>query len=312
MTLTTSSSTSNKRTIKRLPASCSACRLLWPCSECDKRNWNCDYEDARAPIILSKRNRNDLNEQQEYIQKLEAKIEALEKSRIAPLPNSGNVKTSASSNQAVKSVPTSNAKIDLATDDLANQLSRITLGPRLRAYEQRYPLETELETLVARAPERPQIAPLIPNLTFKMNLITNRSPPSIKDLQALLPPFSEAMELSDYYIQSINLWMHCIDPKSWREEVRRCYPPNDPHQFTFEDVHRLAAVLAVVAHGLLQRTSHHPNMRGQAQVHQIARADQWFHSALGALTQPDRGEILTHPTIWGIRAMTLLGNVDLS
>lgn len=146
-----------------------------------------------------------------------------------------------------------------------------------------------------------------------MSLMPNGPPTPLDKLKDELPPPSELAELAKYYFESLDIWVPAIERSSWPDVALRAYDHLDAQLCQPEDVHRLAAVFSVAAHGLLRRADVH-RLHPGAQPHQnrqITRAHRWFHLALAALTQPDQGAVLTKPSIWGIRAMTLLSNVEL-
>ncbi|KAG0147568.1 hypothetical protein CROQUDRAFT_34623, partial [Cronartium quercuum f. sp. fusiforme G11] len=290
--------TKTKRKLKRTLASCSGCRLLLPCSECDRRGLPCDYEGASAPSLLARRHLTNLDEREQYIQHLEARLKALEDSKKSPTHHT--IETPSA------------AKIDFIGDDLAYALSSITLGPRPQLAKHHHPLESQLEAILASLPHRPTPAVFLAQDTFKMSLIPTGPALPLDQLQASLPPPSELFELASYYFETLNIWIAAIEPSSWPDTVLRCYEPLDSNP---ESIHRLVAVFTVAAHGLLRKADvHHlqPSDSTSPQHQQITLAHQWFHLALNALIQPDQGAMLTRPSIWGIRAMTLLANVELS
>lgn len=308
-----------KKTLKRTLASCVGCRRrrtrcdrVDPCSECYRRDLPCSYEGASAPSIAARRHFNQLDEREQYIQQLEARLEALEKSSSSPCRASTQLKLTPTLEVDQNSAET---KIDFSSDDLAYHLSQITLGPRVQSTKSDHPLRTELEALLHSSPPRPTHSIFLHQQAFKMSLIPNGPPISLERLQATLPPSSELTELASQYFQTLGLLVPCIEPSSWPEVVFNCYQslPSNPQP---ELIHQLVAVLTVAGLGLLRRVDVHKlqttHCDTNLQHQQIALAHHWFHLALNALTQPDQGSVLTRPTIWGIRAMALLSNVELA
>ncbi|KAG0149658.1 hypothetical protein CROQUDRAFT_653512 [Cronartium quercuum f. sp. fusiforme G11] len=279
-------------------ATCAGCRRrrtrcdrLLPCSECKKRGVECDYTGAIPPSRSVRSCRNDLDEREQYIKQLEARLEALEQAKLVSSLNS------------TKDVPA--VQIDFSSDDLACHLSRLTLSPRL----QHCPLEGHLAALFSNWTSQPASAVFLPHNAFQMSIIPTSPPPPLDALQACLPPLPELAELAGYYFDNFNTtcpFVFALERSAWPDAVARCYKPSDVHQFTPEDFHRLAVVFCVAAHGAIQKdVLATPNS-------QCAQAHKWFHIALGVLTQPDRGAILTQTTIWSIRAMALLAQVPLA
>ncbi|KAH9816830.1 hypothetical protein DFH28DRAFT_1081651 [Melampsora americana] len=308
-----------KKTLKRTLASCVGCRRrrtrcdrVDPCSECYRRDLPCSYEGANAPSIVARRHFNQLDEREQYIQQLEARLKALEKSSSSPCRASKQPKPTPALEADQNSTDT---KIDFSSDDLAYHLSQITLGPRVRSTKNDHPLRTELEALLHSSPPRPTHPIFLQQQAFKMSLIPNGPPISLERLQATLPPRSELDELTNEYFQTSNIWTPCIDPSSWPEVIFNCYQPL-PSNPQPEIVHQLVAVLAVAGKGLLRRADVHRLKTSHSDINsqhqQIAMAHHWFHLALNALTQPDQGSVLTRPTIWGIRAMAVLSTVELA
>ncbi|EGG04835.1 uncharacterized protein MELLADRAFT_88549 [Melampsora larici-populina 98AG31] len=308
-----------KKTLKRTLASCVGCRRrrtrcdrVDPCSECYRRDLPCSYEGASAPSIVARRHLNQLDEREQYIQQLEARLEALEKSSSSPCRASKQPKPTPPLEVEQTSTET---KIDFSSDDLAYHLSQITLGPRVQSTKNDHPLRTELEALLHSSPPRPTHSIFLHQQAFKMSLIPNGPPISLERFQATLPPSSELAELANQYFQTFNFWVPCIEPTNWPEVVFNCYQPL-PSNPQPELIHQLVSVLTVAAHGLLRRVDVHKLKPSHSdtnlQHQQIALAHHWFHLALNALIQPDQGSVLTRPTIWGIRAMTLLSNVEIA
>lgn len=246
--------------------------------------WNLLHSSTRRRF-------ESVNECEQYIQQLEARVQALEKSK-----------------KPAEEVPA--AQIDFADDDLAFHLSRVTLGPRVRSLQPRA-LEIKAEALLAKLPAQQTPAFFLPEPTFNMSLIPAGPPKPIRDVLESLPLRAELDELAGYFFQTLNVWSYAIEPSSWPKALEECYRAREPTELSAEDIHRLAAVLAAAGHGLIFRASVHqsdPN----AKLNDIARAHRFFNLALNALTQPNQGAILTQPSVWGIRAMGILTNVEVS
>ncbi|KAH9816835.1 hypothetical protein DFH28DRAFT_192625 [Melampsora americana] len=287
--------------INRSLASCSACRSkhtqcdrTMPCSACAKRKSECNYEGARHPILAT-RNAKNREEQEEYVRELEQRIRELEQAKT-PHP-------------ARESTPPA-VPIDFGLDDLTHNLSQITLGPRLRAPKSQHHLQTEVEKFIASSSNRPAV--FFDHTSFNMSLIPNGPPTTIESLRESLPSPTELAELAGYFFAYLNTAFPSIEPSGWPDAVLLCYDLHDGNRITSEGIHRFAAVLAVAAHGLLYKAS--SNINAWLTPHhqqQTARANRWFHLALGAL-QLEEGAIFTRPTVWGIRAMALLANTQFS
>lgn len=240
----------------------------------------------------ARRHLANLEERAEYTHQLEARIQALENQR-AP----------------ANSPPTAHA--DLVSDDLVIHLSRMTLGSRARSIKHS-PLETHFETLFAGVSSQRVPAVFLSDNPFKMSLIPTGLPTPLDQLRANLPPALELAQLARFYFDGLNIWFPSVNSDAWADALIPCYSPEDPHQLKPEDFHKIAAVFVVAGHGLLtmyQPGASPPVIPPPAQV---ARAHRWYHLALRTLTQPDQGAMLTQPTVWGVRAMSLLAIVPLS
>ncbi|PLW20057.1 hypothetical protein PCASD_02983 [Puccinia coronata f. sp. avenae] len=128
-----------------------------PCSECSKRHADCDYTEASAPPAQDYYNPISLTP---------ASASQLmgESSQLYPshLPPHGRGKTASPGSPQ-----------DFSMDDLAAQLSIITLGRRVSSQSRGHPhpLQTQIESIVAKPPNRPPVTFIQPEQQFSLDLV---------------------------------------------------------------------------------------------------------------------------------------------
>ncbi|PLW57158.1 hypothetical protein PCANC_03099 [Puccinia coronata f. sp. avenae] len=326
-----------KRKLNRRLASCSGCRKRRtrcdrgsPCSECFKRKLSCDYSGAVAPsghhpsIFWQV-------EREEYIKKLETRLQALENSA------SLNATTSPST-----SVDTSTENITV--DDLAAQLSIITIGQRVRhqsgANGQPHPIRTQLESILAFQSNSPPVTFIGPDDQFSLNLLARYPLPSLQELcSEHLPSRSQINFLSEFFFSNNNLLSTALSRIHWEIQLDAFWsstdrvnfrpspcPDNPPHLTRHYLAQFVSIIYAVIAHGLMaladihhlqaptegSTKSDHPNdfhpcKRNQAE--KISLAKRWYRFSLDLLISPE-GNIYVKPTVFGIKAMAILGKVE--
>ncbi|KAI7961871.1 hypothetical protein MJO28_002360, partial [Puccinia striiformis f. sp. tritici] len=329
-----SSSRKPKKKLNRQLASCSGCRKRRtrcdrgrPCSECYKRNLTCDYAGASAPPAIPHSSLAEQIQREEYIKKLEARLQALEKSPIAHSP-------------------TPAAPQDFTVDDLAAQLSLITIGQRARC--QNHPLRTQLESILASQSNAPTINFLQPDQQFSLDLLARHSIPTLEELCTdCLPPRSQIDFLSEYFFNTLNLWSPAINPIDWKIQLDSFWtsknrinfrptpsPNNTPLALTQHYLAQFVSILyGIIGHGLTRLADIH-NLESHTtenqssndsnaasspprdyhlwnlnQAEKISLSNRWFRFSLGLLMSP-QGSIYTKPTVFGIRAMAVLSNVE--
>ncbi|MBW0519053.1 hypothetical protein O181_058768 [Austropuccinia psidii MF-1] len=371
------SSIKKKKVLKRKPASCSACRRrrtrcdrVIPCSECCRRNTDCDYEGASTPSIIAHRNYQDQLEREEYINHLQDRIQSLEQiiSTNQHYQYHHNPPSTSSSSPKTNHTPSiSIPHQDFTTDDLARQLSNITIGSRSRAsnrHQQIHPLHAQLESIISNQDSSSTssidlhlIDYLASNQQFNLNLVSNFQLPPLDQLcYELLPNKIQFDHLSNIYFNTLNIWSPSINQLDWkiqsdsfwnssnRTQFRPSPSSSQPlHQSLHHLTHFLACLYAIAAHGLLrqanvhfleppqdhhheqQQQQHHrhnstpsnqssfnsPDIFNLSQAQQISLANQWFHFSLTLLIG-NLGQITIKPTVFGIRALSILSNVELA
>ncbi|WAR56141.1 hypothetical protein PtB15_6B886 [Puccinia triticina] len=274
-------------------------------------------------------------EREEYIKKLEARIQALEKN----LPSNNNQPASKSS-----SVP-----LDFSADDLAAQLSVITIGQRVRCptglKQPPHPLRTQFESILASQSKIPPITFIQPEQQFSLDLVARYSIPPLKELcSECLPPRSQIDFLAEYFFSTLNLWSHYVNPVDWKTQLDSFWssphrlqfrpspcPPDPPHLTKHYLAQFVSILYGIIGHGLARLADIH-NLESVAenqrsgdssasspprdyhlwnlnQAEKISLSNRWFRFSLGLLMSPE-GNIYVKPTIFGIRAMAILSNVE--
>ncbi|PLW11534.1 hypothetical protein PCASD_22718 [Puccinia coronata f. sp. avenae] len=288
-----------KKKLNRQLASCSGCRKRRtrcdrgrPCSECHKRNVNCDYTGATAPPAITHAAILEQVEREEYIKQLEARLQLLERG------TSGSPTTS---NPPAHSHPPQ----DFTVDDIAAQLSLITIGRRVRcqpAGKEPHQLRTQLESVLASQSNIPP------------------SPSSNRNNN------SRSTWL-DWNIQ-LNAFWNTPDRLSFRPSSS---PRNPPHLTQHYLAQFISVIYGVIGHGLarladihhLESAAENQSSVGSStsspprdyhlwnlnQAEKISLSNRWFRFSLGLLMSPE-GNIYVKPTVFGIRAMSILSNVE--
>ncbi|CAH7671802.1 hypothetical protein BY996DRAFT_4579179 [Phakopsora pachyrhizi] len=337
--------TTKKKTLKRKLASCSGCRRrrtrcdrILPCSECLRRNSKCDYEGASLPPIAARRDLDDKSEREEYIKKLEDRVRTLESSNShhpSPPDNSSSL-----------------PEIDFSADDIAFQLSKITLGQRLKSTLSRsapvHPIQSQFQHLFSSGFTRTSTPFFEVDQSFTLDLVSATSSLSLSTLLSdYLPTRAQIDKLSKIYLESVNLWSPCINPISWTVLFNRFWafpnrlsfrPNPESDQEGCNTYHQLAhftaCIFAINGHGLLRLADIHqlrpeghglsspqppghnsnypdPEFGNLSQSQKISLAHSWFKYAMGLLVG-EEGQVFVKPTSFGIRAMALLGCVELA
>ncbi|KAA1088586.1 hypothetical protein PGTUg99_000269 [Puccinia graminis f. sp. tritici] len=340
---TTTTTTKPKKKLNRQLASCSGCRKRRtrcdrgrPCSECYKRNSACDYSGASAPPSMPHTSIAEQVEREEYIKKLEARIQALEKS----VPSA--------SDHSQSSTPANLAQ-DFSVDDLASQLSIITIGQRVRCptglTHPPHPLRTQFESILASQSNIPPITFIQPDQQFSLDLVARYPIPTLEELcSECLPPRSQIDFLSGFFFTTLNLWTHSINPVDWKIQLDRFWStpdrlhfrpspskPDPPHLTKHYLAQFVSILYGIIGHGLARMADIH-NLETVAenqstgdssasspprdyhlwnlnQAEKISLSNRWFRFSLGLLMSPE-GNIYIKPTIFGIRAMAILSNVE--
>ncbi|KNZ56148.1 hypothetical protein VP01_2485g5 [Puccinia sorghi] len=329
-----------RKKLNRQPASCSGCRQRRtrcdrgrPCLECHKRKTTCDYTGASAPPSIPPVSIFDQVEREEYIKRLEARLEALEKSTPPTKPSSAS------------STPPAH---DFSLDDLAAQLSIITIGKRVRAPisdSEPHTLRTQLESIMASQSNLPPITFIQPEQQFSLDLVAKYLVPSLEELcSEHLPSRPQIDILAQCFLNTVNLWSPVINPFDWNIQLDAFWnstdrlnfrptptPSNPPHLTRHYLTQFIAILYAVMGHGLstladihhLESTPENQSSVGSptsspprddhlwtlSQAEKISLANRWFRFSLGLLMSPE-GNIYVKPTIFGIRAMSILSNVE--
>ncbi|KNZ62651.1 hypothetical protein VP01_1241g1 [Puccinia sorghi] len=304
-----------------------------PCSECHKRNVACDYTGASGPPSITHAAILEQVQREEYIKQLEARLQALEKS--APSANNNCSPSPSTTPQ------------DFTVDDLASQLSIMTMGKRARGQMARkdpHPLRTQLESILASQSNIPPITFILPEQQFTLDLVAKYPVPNLKELcSEYLPPRSQLDFLSEYYFNTLNLWSPCINRIDWNIQLdafwnskdrlgfRPPCPPDPPHITQHFLAQFVSVIYGIIGHGLarladihhLECPAENQSSAGSSasspprdyqlwslnQAEKISLSNRWFRFSLGLLTSPE-GNIYVKPTLFGIRAMHLLSNVE--
>jgi hypothetical protein len=280
-------------------------------------------------------------EREEYIKKLEARLRALE-----------NTSASASHRSHHSPPPgkTAGSAQDFSVEDLAAQLSIITIGKRVSYGQSRgsdpHPLQTQLESIIAKPPHLPPVTFIQPEQQFSLDLVAKYPIPSLHELCSDHLPLRHQVDiLSQCFFNTVNLWLPSINPVDWKIQLDAFWsstdrlhfrpspsPPSNPPHLTQHYLVQFVAILyAVLGHGLtlladihhLESTAEHLSSVGSSssspsgdnhlwnltQAEKISLSNRWFRFSLGLLMSPE-GNIYVKPTVFGIRAMATLSNVE--
>ncbi|KAA1122698.1 hypothetical protein PGTUg99_001375 [Puccinia graminis f. sp. tritici] len=267
---------------------------------------------------------------------IHARIQALEKS----VPSA--------SDHSQSSTPANLAQ-DFSVDDLASQLSIITIGQRVRCptglTHPPHPLRTQFESILASQSNIPPITFIQPDQQFSLDLVARYPIPTLEELcSECLPPRSQIDFLSGFFFTTLNLWTHSINPVDWKIQLDRFWStpdrlhfrpspskPDPPHLTKHYLAQFVSILYGIIGHGLARLADIH-NLETVAenqssgdssasspprdyhlwnlnQAEKISLSNRWFRFSLGLLMSPE-GNIYIKPTIFGIRAMAILSNVE--